>query len=45
MTGGQRFVDLTSRPARGAANGWYQSLGFVQRQTNNNRYDLREPAS
>jgi ribosomal protein S18 acetylase RimI-like enzyme len=40
-----RFVDLTSRPARGAANGLYQSLGFVQRQTNNYRYDLREPAS
>jgi len=42
---GMRFVDLTSRPARGAANALYQSLGFELRQTNNYRYDLRQPRS
>jgi ribosomal protein S18 acetylase RimI-like enzyme len=37
---GLRFVDLTSRPAREAANGPYQSLGFEQRQTNGYRHNL-----
>jgi len=41
---GMRFVDLTSRRARGPANALYQSLGFQLRQTNNYRYDLRQPA-
>ena len=34
-------VDLTSRPDREAANRLYQRLGFVQRETNVYRYDLR----
>jgi ribosomal protein S18 acetylase RimI-like enzyme len=34
-------VDLTSRPARAAANRLYQRLGFVQRDTNVYRYSLR----
>jgi ribosomal protein S18 acetylase RimI-like enzyme len=38
-----RFVDLTSRPARGAANALYQSLGFEIRQTNHYRRYLRQP--
>ena len=39
---GFRFVDLTSRPAREAANGLYQSLGFEQRQTNVYRHNLSQ---
>ena len=35
-----RFVDLTSRPARAAANGLYQSLGFELRETNCYRHRL-----
>jgi ribosomal protein S18 acetylase RimI-like enzyme len=38
---GCRTVDLTSRPSREAANRLYQRLGFVQRDTNIYRYDLR----
>jgi GNAT superfamily N-acetyltransferase len=34
-------VDLTSRPKRDAANRLYQRLGFVMRDTNVYRYDLR----
>jgi ribosomal protein S18 acetylase RimI-like enzyme len=42
---GIRFVDLTSRPARGAANALYRSLGFELRPTNSYRYDLRARAA
>lgn len=35
-------VDLTSRPAREAANGLYRKVGFVQRETNVYRF-LVEP--
>jgi ribosomal protein S18 acetylase RimI-like enzyme len=35
-------VDLTSRPAREAANRLYQRAGFVQRDSNVYRFDLRE---
>lgn len=34
-------VDLTSRPSREAANQLYQRLGFVLRESNTYRYDLR----
>jgi ribosomal protein S18 acetylase RimI-like enzyme len=34
-------VDLTSRPAREAANRLYERAGFVQRNTNVWRHDLR----
>ena len=34
-------VDLTSRPARDVANRLYQRAGFVKRDTNVYRYDLR----
>ena len=34
-------VDLTSCPKREAANRLYQRLGFVMRDTNVYRYDLR----
>ena len=37
-------VDLTSRPRRDAANRLYQRAGFVQRETNVWRYDLRDRA-
>jgi ribosomal protein S18 acetylase RimI-like enzyme len=33
-------VELTSRPARTAANGLYQRLGFVQRDTNVYCYEI-----
>jgi ribosomal protein S18 acetylase RimI-like enzyme len=33
-------VDLTSRPAREAANRLYQRLGFTERETNVYRYEL-----
>ena len=33
-------IDLTSRPARAAANRLYQKLGFVQRETNVYRLSL-----
>ena len=38
---GARTVELTSRPTRQAANRLYQRLGFVTRQTNLYRYELR----
>jgi ribosomal protein S18 acetylase RimI-like enzyme len=34
-------VDLTSRPKREDANRLYQKLGFVARDTNVYRYDLK----
>ena len=34
-------VDLTSRPSREAANRLYQRIGFVKRETNVYRYDLK----
>jgi ribosomal protein S18 acetylase RimI-like enzyme len=33
-------VDLTSRPAREAANALYRKVGFVQRETNVYRYSV-----
>ncbi|HZA79719.1 MAG TPA: GNAT family N-acetyltransferase [Acidimicrobiales bacterium] len=41
---GAATVDLTSRPRRDAANRLYQRAGFVQRDTNVWRYDLRDRA-
>lgn len=38
---GARTVDLTSRPSREAANRLYRSLGFVLRETNVYRVELR----
>ncbi len=38
--GGARSVDLTSRPAREAANRLYRRLGFEQRDTNVYRLSL-----
>ena len=35
-------VDLTSRPSREAANRLYQRIGFVKRDTNVYRYDLKD---
>jgi ribosomal protein S18 acetylase RimI-like enzyme len=37
---GAKTVDLTSRPAREAANRLYQRLGFVRRDTNVYRYEF-----
>ncbi|MGH9114334.1 MAG: GNAT family N-acetyltransferase [Acidimicrobiales bacterium] len=37
---GARTVDLTSRPARGAANRLYRRMGFSLRDTNLYRYEL-----
>lgn len=37
-------VDLTSRPSREAANNLYQKIGFIPRETNIYRYDLRDGA-
>ena len=34
-------VDLTSRPSREAANALYKKAGFVERETNVYRFDLR----
>ena len=39
---GAKTVDLTSRPSREAANRLYKKIGFVQRETNVYRYDLRD---
>ena len=36
---GARTVDLTSRPARGAANRLYEKTGFKMRDTNVYRFD------
>jgi len=38
---GAATVDLTSRPSREAANRLYERAGFVRRETNIYRYDLR----
>mgnify|MGYP000948662471 CR=1 FL=1 len=38
---GVKTVDLTSRPSRVAANKLYQKIGFVPRETNIYRYDVR----
>jgi ribosomal protein S18 acetylase RimI-like enzyme len=38
---GCKTIELTSRPHREAANRLYQRLGFVARDTNVYRYDLR----
>ncbi len=37
---GARTVDLTSRPARQAANRLYEKVGFERRETNVYRYEL-----
>ncbi len=37
---GARYVDLSSRPAREAANRLYQRLGFEKRETNYYRFTL-----
>lgn len=37
---GARYVDLSSRPAREAANRLYQRIGFEKRETNYYRYLL-----
>ena len=37
---GARYVDLSSRPAREAANRLYQRIGFEKRETNYYRYML-----
>ena len=34
-------VNLTSRPAREAANKLYRSMGFILRETNVYRYELK----
>ncbi|HWL40727.1 MAG TPA: GNAT family N-acetyltransferase, partial [Gemmatimonadaceae bacterium] len=39
---GAATVDLTSRPARGAANRLYQRIGFRRRETNVYRYVFEE---
>lgn len=39
---GAKTVDLTSRPSREAANRLYRGLGFVPRETNVYRFDLRD---
>ena len=41
---GARHVDLTSRPAREAANRLYQRVGFQKRQTNLYRYIFPDKA-
>ncbi|MEO6714390.1 MAG: GNAT family N-acetyltransferase [Mycobacteriales bacterium] len=38
---GANWVDLTSRPARNTANRLYERLGFLRRETNLYRLDLR----
>jgi ribosomal protein S18 acetylase RimI-like enzyme len=38
---GARNVDLSSRPSRDAANRLYVQMGFVPRETNVYRYELR----
>ena len=38
---GAKTVDLTSRPAREAANRLYRRVGFQLRETNVYRYDVR----
>ena len=38
---GAKTVDLTSRPSREAANKLYQRIGFVERDTNVYRFDVK----
>jgi ribosomal protein S18 acetylase RimI-like enzyme len=38
---GYKAIELTSRPARIAANQLYQNLGFILRETNVYRYKLK----
>jgi ribosomal protein S18 acetylase RimI-like enzyme len=38
---GCKTVELTSRPSREAANHLYRKVGFVERETNVYRFDLR----
>ena len=38
---GAKTVDLTSRPSREAANRLYQRIGFVARETNVYRFDIK----
>jgi ribosomal protein S18 acetylase RimI-like enzyme len=40
-TAGAKTVDLSSRPAREAANRLYVRCGFVKRETNMYRYDFK----
>ncbi|HJM22039.1 MAG TPA: GNAT family N-acetyltransferase [Acidimicrobiales bacterium] len=40
LEGGAQTIDLTSRPAREAANRLYQRLGFAARETNIYRYEV-----
>jgi len=42
--GGARYVSLTSRPSREAANRLYERAGFVKRETNVYRRTLEVPA-
>lgn len=42
---GAKHVDLTSRPAREAANRLYRRLGFRLRETNVYRFDLTDRAA
>jgi ribosomal protein S18 acetylase RimI-like enzyme len=39
---GSKTVDLSSRPSREAANRLYMRCGFVKRETNMYRFDLKE---
>jgi len=39
---GAGSVELTSRPSRISANKLYQKLGFIQRETNVYRYELKQ---
>lgn len=41
QTKGAKYVDLSSRPAREAANRLYQRIGFEKRETNYYRFPLR----
>jgi ribosomal protein S18 acetylase RimI-like enzyme len=38
---GYKAIELTSRPSRIAANQLYQNLGFILRETNVYRYDIK----
>lgn len=41
---GAKFIDLTSRPYRQAANHLYQRIGFQMRETNVYRYQIEDEA-
>jgi ribosomal protein S18 acetylase RimI-like enzyme len=43
LESGAQFVDLTSRPAREAANRLYQKMGFQKRSTNLYRFTFQQP--